>query len=190
MTMKIILASNAVRALLAVAAASALSACAPNPQVMPDAVYNRYPQPHVVQPPRVNRPAPAQRPVTPPPLRRLPLPQEQAPVVVAPAPMPEVITLEALQPPETPELPETQVALPPKKYVSSPAARGLRQQAQTEAGQGNVSGAVATIERALRIEPENPELWLTLSELNKQQGNAQQAASMAAKAQYYQESLH
>lgn len=143
----------------------------------------------VVQPPRVNRPAPVQRPVTPPP-RRLPLPQEQTPVVVAPAPMPEVITLEALQPPETPELPETQVALPPKKYVSSPAARGLRQQAQTEVGQGNVSGAVATIERALRIEPENPELWLTLSELNKQQGNAQQAASMAAKALYYQESLH
>ena len=187
MTMKIILASNAVRALLALAAASALSACAPNPQVMPDAVYNRYPQPHVVQPPRVNRPAPAQRPVTPPPPRRLPLPQEQAPVVVTPAPMPEVITLEALQ---TPEPPETQVALPPKKYVSSPAARALRQQAQTEVGQGNVSGAVATIERALRIEPENPELWLTLSELNKQQGNAQQAASMAAKAQYYQESLH
>ena len=68
--------------------------------------------------------------------------------------------------------------------------RDRRQQAQTEVGQGNVSGAVATIERALRIEPENPELWLTLSELNKQQGNAQQAASMAAKAQYYQESLH
>lgn len=184
MTMQIILASNAVRAVLAVVAASALSACAPNPQVMPDAVYNRYPQPQVMQPPRVNRPAPAQRPVTPPPPRTRPLPQTPAPVVVSPAPMPEVIALETLQPPET------QVALPPKKYVSSPAVRALRQQAQAEAGQGNVSGAVATIERALRIEPENPELWLTLSELNKQQGNAQQAASMAAKAQYYQESLH
>jgi Flp pilus assembly protein TadD len=74
--------------------------------------------------------------------------------------------------------------------VSSSAVRSLRQQAQTETGQGNVADAVATIERALRIEPENPDLWLVLSDLYKQQGNVQQAASMAAKAQYYQELLH
>ena len=179
MTMKIILASNTVRAALALVAASALSACAPNPQVVPDAVYHRYPQPQAVQPPRVNRPAPVQpaqrRPITPA-RPTIPLPPEQAPVVVS-------------EPILTP-IPEAQLSLPPKKYVSSPAARALRQQAQTEMGQDNVAGAVATIERALRIEPENPDLWLALSELNKQQGNAQQAASMAAKAQYYQESLH
>jgi len=87
--------------------------------------------------------------------------------------------------PETP-----QPARSPKKYDSSPAARALLKQANAEATAGKLADASATIERALRIEPENPDLWLKLSNLNKRQGNAQQAASMASKAQYYQELLN
>lgn len=188
MAMKIILASNTLRALLTVAVLSLLSACSPNPQILPDAVYHRYPQPPVVQPPpRVTRPTSVPRPVTPPP--KQPLPREKTPVVVAPMPTPEVTTLETL-PPKQPKVNPSPEKPSPKKYVSSPAVRTLRQQAQTEVERGDIPSAIATIERALRIEPENPMLWLTLSELNKQQGNLQQAASMAAKAQYYQELLH
>jgi hypothetical protein len=168
--MKIILVSNAVRALLTLGAAAVLSACAPTPHVVPGAVYNRYPPAGIIKPPPVKPSVPAQRPLIPSPIT-LPLPQEKAPAV-------ESIPLEAPR------------SLPPKQYVSSSAVRSLRQQAQTETGQGNVADAVATIERALRIEPENPDLWLVLSDLYKQQGNVQQAASMAAKAQYYQELLH
>lgn len=38
------------------------------------------------------------------------------------------------------------------------------------------------LERALRIQPDNPRLWLRLGEVYKEQGNKQQAAEMARKA--------
>ena len=83
-----------------------------------------------------------------------------------------------------------QEAVRKKKYDSSPAARALIKQADTEIGMGKLATATATIERALRIEPENPDLWMKLSELHKRQGNNEQAASMADKAVYYQEQLN
>lgn len=39
-----------------------------------------------------------------------------------------------------------------------------------------------SLERALRIQPDNPRLWLRLGEVYKEQGNKQQAAEMARKA--------
>jgi Flp pilus assembly protein TadD len=42
--------------------------------------------------------------------------------------------------------------------------------------------AKASLERALRLDPNNPEVWLELGELELQVGNAAQAATMGRKA--------
>jgi len=42
--------------------------------------------------------------------------------------------------------------------------------------------ATATVERALRIEPDNPLLWIELGRIRQSEGNAAQADSMARKA--------
>jgi predicted Zn-dependent protease len=115
--------------------------------------------------------------------RTMPLPEEKAPQV------------ESLgsPPPEIAETPnpgaEVLVMKPSKQYKSSSAVQSLLKQADTETANGKLGEAVATIERALRIESDNPDLWLKLAKLNEQQGNHQQAVSMLGKAKYYQELL-
>lgn len=177
-------------------AASLLSACAPNPSVLQDNVYGRYPQQPQPYPYARTPAAPVRPPLSTSSTHNIGTPYNRPmprPPVVPP---PQVDTTDAMSSdaavvvpdaigPETP-----QPARPPKKYDSSPAARALLKQANAEATDGKLADAAATIERALRIEPDNPDLWLKLSDLNKRQGNAQQAASMASKAQYYQELLN
>ncbi len=51
---------------------------------------------------------------------------------------------------------------------------------QTEAG--NLEVAAATIERALRIEPRNPQLWYRLALIRFDQGKHRLAANLAAKS--------
>lgn len=51
---------------------------------------------------------------------------------------------------------------------------------QTEAG--NLEVAAATIERALRIEPRNPQLWYRLALIRFDQGKHRLAANFAAKS--------
>jgi tetratricopeptide (TPR) repeat protein len=167
---------------ITLAMASVLSACAPNPYVLQDRVYDRYPPPqprYTPSSPVTARPMPAPRPPVQAPVqapadsRTLPLPTEIPP------------TVEVVQ-----EVPSTEAVQTYKKYESSSAVRALLKQANAEIADGKLADASATIERALRMEPDNPDLWLKLSDLNKRQGNAQQAANMASKAQYYQELLN
>ncbi len=47
---------------------------------------------------------------------------------------------------------------------------------------GNHPGAAAALERALRIEPADPELWLELARVRHAQGRDEQAAALARKA--------
>jgi predicted Zn-dependent protease len=49
-------------------------------------------------------------------------------------------------------------------------------------GEGNLGGAVASIERALRIEPRNAYLWNRLAHLRMEQGQGKRAAELAAKS--------
>lgn len=63
-----------------------------------------------------------------------------------------------------------------------PAAVALLSQAQRQVGAGDLVAAGATLERALRIEPDNPRLWVELGKVQLQQGNAPQADGMAHKA--------
>jgi Flp pilus assembly protein TadD len=58
----------------------------------------------------------------------------------------------------------------------------LVKQARAQTGKGDFGGATSTIERALRIEPDNPLLWIELGQVHLAEGNAPQAESMGHKA--------
>ncbi|WGZ89738.1 MAG: tetratricopeptide repeat protein [Candidatus Thiocaldithrix dubininis] len=79
---------------------------------------------------------------------------------------------------------------PPRQYQTSAAVQALLKQADSDVAQGRVDGAIATVERALRIEEDNPAVWLKLASLYERQGNRQQSRNMADKAKYYQELLN
>jgi Flp pilus assembly protein TadD len=64
----------------------------------------------------------------------------------------------------------------------SPASRALVAQAQTQAASKNYPTAAASIERALRIEPDNALLWIELGKVRQAEGNYVQAENMGRKA--------
>lgn len=109
-----------------------------------------------VYPPRPTAPT---QPGTPQPEPGTPQPQTPAPAPPAPAP-----------------------SQPPKQFRLGAASSALVKQARTQSGKGDFSGATATVERALRIEPDNPLLWIELGQVHLAEGNAPQAESMGRKA--------
>jgi predicted Zn-dependent protease len=78
--------------------------------------------------------------------------------------------------------PEQPPRAPPKQFRLSPATNALVQQAHTQAHAGAFAPAAATIERALRIEPENPLLWIELGQVRLSENNPTQAGAMGRKA--------
>ena len=62
------------------------------------------------------------------------------------------------------------------------AVFNLVEEAETQSEAGNFSGAAATLERALRIEPRNPHLWNRLAHVRLQQGRFEMAGDLAAKS--------
>ena len=80
--------------------------------------------------------------------------------------------------------PETQPTPPPqpqKSYELGAAARTLVEQAHSQAATGNYAVAASSIERALRIEPNNPLLWIELGQVRQSEGNFVQAENLARK---------
>jgi len=74
-------------------------------------------------------------------------------------------------------------ALRPTMPVSeNPAVLTLVEQARAEAAENKIKSAVATIERAQRLEPRNPWLWQELARLHLAQGDHAQAESLAARS--------
>jgi predicted Zn-dependent protease len=98
------------------------------------------------------------------------------------------------QPPETP--PEQQPGQPPsttpeptrtpapviREPTLGAASRALVSQAQTQMATKNYAVAASSLERALRIEPDNPLLWIELGKVRLAEGNYVQAENMARKA--------
>jgi tetratricopeptide (TPR) repeat protein len=70
----------------------------------------------------------------------------------------------------------------PRQFHIGPAASSLVTQARTQAGSGEFGPAAATLERALRIEPGNPLLWIELGRVRLAENNAAQADAMGRKA--------
>jgi predicted Zn-dependent protease len=88
-------------------------------------------------------------------------PPPSPPGVEAPQPLPEPVNREP---------------------VLSSASRALVSQAQAQVTAKNYAVAASSIERALRIEPANPLLWIELAKVRQAEGNYVQAENMARKA--------
>jgi tetratricopeptide (TPR) repeat protein len=78
------------------------------------------------------------------------------------------------------------VPLPPAEAQPAPsyhpASEALVEQARREALLGEEARAGATLERALRIDADNPWIWIELGHLRLEAGHAAAAESMARKA--------
>lgn len=112
-------------------------------------------------------PAPGPRPGSP----GNPFPTPQPPSPAAPTPPPS-------QPPPAPPRP----APPPRENHLSAATRSLVTQARTLMSRGDLVGASSTLDRALRIEPNNPLLWIELGRLRLAENDAHQAEVCGRKA--------
>jgi hypothetical protein len=92
-----------------------------------------------------------------------------APDTVTPAPSP-------VPPPVT--------APPPtvRQFHLGAAATALVAQAHRQTAGGDTQLAISSIERALRIEPDNPLLWIELGEIHEAAGHFEQAGGIGHKA--------
>ena len=115
-----------------------------------------------------------------------PAPQQAEP---APPPVPDVV----VRPLEMPEIHDQplQRAAPeviapqeptPALRPASPAVVALVNRARLQADTGEMDQAAASLERAIRIEPQNALLWLELAQIKLHQGNPSQAEQMALRA--------
>jgi predicted Zn-dependent protease len=73
-------------------------------------------------------------------------------------------------------------APPPRQFHLGAAATALVAQAQNEARAGDNAQAGVTLERALRIEPDNPLVWIEYGRIELGAGDATQADGMGRKA--------
>lgn len=114
-----------------------------------------------------------------------------APPVVEPTPSPPPPSTSRISPP-VPESPATPpkrdtgqdyaYRVPPAPFQPSRPVQQLVQQAEKQRNAGDLVGAAATLERALRIEPRNAHLWNRLARVRLQAGNYRQADNLAAKS--------
>jgi predicted Zn-dependent protease len=72
--------------------------------------------------------------------------------------------------------------VPKTDMSNNRAVIALLDQAQTDNDSGRREAAGSSLERALRIEPRNPWLWLELAQLRLAQGQYAQAITLAGKA--------
>ncbi len=124
-------------------------------------------------PPEMGTPSPRARTPVPAPM---PAPAPPASVaVVRPVPdLPEARS-GTVEPAPAPATPRT---LPP----ASPASQALLNQSRSHQAAGRYGEAAAAIERALRIEPRQPLLWLELGNVRLKEGDFAQAESLGRKA--------
>ena len=85
-------------------------------------------------------------------------------------------------PPAVPEAPSPPPAVPPRQFHLSSATSALVTQAHQQAATGDTAQAAATLERALRIEPDNPLVWIELGRVRLAENNPTQANAMGRKA--------
>ena len=108
-------------------------------------------------------PAPSPRPQ--PPSNPVPTPQSSAPLTPSPLPRPPA-----------------QPAPPTRENRLSPATGALVTQARALISRNDLVGASSTLDRALRIEPNNPLLWIELGRLRLVESDAHQAEVCGHKA--------
>lgn len=108
-------------------------------------------------------------------------PEPKAPVpATRPAPVPAPAPAPAPEPPVTPP---PAPPPPPVRVVPpvSPASQALLNESRSHSAAGRYPQAVAAIERAIRIEPRQPVLWLELGNIRLKEGDFLQAESLGRK---------
>ncbi|HLF11588.1 MAG TPA: tetratricopeptide repeat protein, partial [Gammaproteobacteria bacterium] len=81
-----------------------------------------------------------------------------------------------------PRVGEPPAPAPRPRSDTSSASRSLLTQSRAERAAGSYTQATASLERALRIDPNNAVLWIELGEIQLETGNTEQARMMARKA--------
>ncbi len=110
-----------------------------------------------------------------------PLPRPSPPS--GPSPPPQSPGAGEAQPSPPPAaLPPARAQPPQRENHLSPATRSLVTQARTLVSRGDLEGASSTLDRALRIEPNNPLLWIERGRLRLAQNDAHQAEGCGRKA--------
>jgi len=121
--------------------------------------------PEMGQPPSTRAPVPSTAPTA---------PSSPPPTVAVIRPVPDI---EAPPPAPAEPLPAPRTAPP-----VSAASQALLTQSRGHQAAGRYEQAAASIERALRIEPRQPVLWLELGNIRLKEGDFAQAESMGRKA--------
>ena len=107
-------------------------------------------------------------------------PTGSGPVLTAPTDIAKSAPETVIEAPTPVQIPKERPRTPPATL--SPASRALVGQAQEQRTRGDLPGATVSLERALRIEPNNPLLWIEMGRLRMDQGNYPQAENMGRKA--------
>jgi uncharacterized protein HemY len=109
-----------------------------------------------------------------------PLQRAQPPGNPSPGPQPSESPTPGPLTPIPPPPPRAPPA--PRENHLSPATLSLVTQSRTLASHGDLDGASSTLDRALRIEPNNPLLWIELGRLRLAENDAHQAEGCGRKA--------
>jgi len=102
--------------------------------------------------------------------------QPSPPPLSAPPPSPESTS------PQPPSQPPVRAPQPARENHLSPATHSLVTQARNQVAHGDLPAASSTLDRALRIEPNNPLLWVELGRLRLAENDAHQAEGCGRKA--------
>jgi hypothetical protein len=114
-----------------------------------------------------------------PPAPTAPSPSGRGPTLPT-VPPPGSTTEPVIEAPAPAQLPRERPKVAPATL--SPASKALVSQAQAQRKRGDLPGATVSLERALRIEPRNPLLWVEMGRLRMDQRNYPQAEAMGRKA--------
>lgn len=93
---------------------------------------------------------------------------------------PEYTEVEAPKPPITPSQP-----VPLAKPSITDAAQNLIKKAARAAREGDYEQAIALLERALRIGPDRPEVYLSMAKTYKAKGDSSMASATAERGMLY-----
>ena len=107
-------------------------------------------------------------------------PAGSAPVLTTPTDTQQPAPEQAIEAPTPAQIPRERPRTAPATLA--PASRALVSQAQAQRKKGDLPGATVSLERALRIEPNNPLLWIEMGRLRMDQRNYPQAENMGRKA--------
>jgi predicted Zn-dependent protease len=103
-------------------------------------------------------------------------------VTTKPSTTPVPSEAQAQQPAQLPSGAAVIAPVPKSDMSGNKAVIALLDRAQTDNDSGQREAAGASLERALRIEPRNPWLWLELAQVRLAQGQYEQATTLARKS--------